>query len=406
MRINPSCERPVVIIGSGFAGLATAIILKKNGISFRIFESNPSPSHIGGTVTIFPNGLRILREIGVAKKVIEAGARIETAKFQNQRGHHLVWRSMGKASIYGEPTITIKRGILYQILLDEVQKNGIKIEFSKEFFAAYDHDNYAMISFKDGSKVEASLLIGADGANSTVRKLILGKDYKPRFVNLIYYGGFVNDEKYIQKLHLDKHTQYVYVGPSGFFGYSYITNEDYHKPELLWYCYLHQEIRPSRGELSRIELSEVKQKVLAHHRDWHHSIPELIEKTSTSCLASVSEIDPLPTWSKGRLLIIGDAAHAMNPISGQGASTALEDAFLLGKLLSENHPAKNILHEFEGIRRKRVNSIAKKASRSSKIGHCFVGPIFEFIRNTAFSLVTFLTPEMVLNKDFTYRIKK
>lgn len=397
----------LLIVGSGFAGLTSAIFSKKAGLPLRIFEASQGPSNIGGSVTIFPNGMRILRDIGIREKVIEAGAKITAAVFNNENGIHMVDRSMGTEDLYSEPTITIRRAILLQLLIEKAESLGVVIEYGKKLSSVENGLESIRIKFEDNGEAEGQLLIGADGVNSQVRDYIHGKSITPNYSELIYLAGFVTDQSMLSSLKLKKEIQYVTVGPVGFFAYSYIDNVDtVNEPALLWYCYLDQKKRLSRQELNAMTDKEVVEKVAKAHEGWHSPIQDLVKSTSSVCKASVSDIVGLEKWSKGRAIIIGDAAHGMNPISGQGASTAMEDSALLVRLIVEFGEDYNfILEKFEEVRRPRVTKIGAKARNSSKMTMRYFGAFMRWIRNSAFKVLTKLTPESLANWSFIYDVR-
>ena len=397
----------ILIVGSGFAGLTAAINLKRLNIPFRIFEASPAATNIGGSVTIFPNGMRIFRDLGLREKVIESGVTITKAHFQDHNGRFIVLRSMGQEHIYAEPTITIRRALLNALLLEKAQELGIQVEYGKKFVSLEKHDDQVVVSFQDATKVRGRCLIGADGTHSLVREFVLENKFTPKYSKLVFWGGFVSDQSIVSKLQLDPNTQYVSVGPVGFFGYGYVDNVKKSEPSLLWYCYLRQEDRLSRQELDRYTDQEIIDKVLASHENWHEPVRTLIKNSTSFCRASVSDVLDLPQWSNGRVIIIGDAAHAMNPVSGQGASTAMEDAMILTDLLKDyTGDYQDLFRTFEAARKERVHKIAKKARESSRMTMLKVGPVIGWIRNKTFAIVTKVIPESVANWAFTYDVKK
>ena len=208
----------------------------------------------------------------------------------------------------------------------------------------------------------------------------------------------------MQKIDLDSKTQYISVGPKSFFAYSIVDNPKMTKhPALLWYCYLNQDSRLSRKELNSINSQDLLKRASKVHEGWHILIKDIISKSESFCKAGVSDIVEITNWSRGRAIIIGDAAHAMNPISGQGACTAMEDAMVLSKFLSrQDLHYSEIFNQLEKIRKPRVSKIAKKARRSSKMTTISLNQTLLWLRNYSFALLTFLTPERKLNWSFDY----
>lgn len=398
--------KEVFIVGSGFAGLITAITLKKKQIPFKLFEANNRSIDTGGSITLFPNSMKVLRLNGMADKVIESGVIMEVAKFQDNFGKNIINRSMGKSSTYGEPTITLRRSKLNNILLERAKELGIEICYGKKVIGLIESNNGVQLEFEDGILHEGAMVLGCDGINSFVRKSVLNKHITPNYTGLIYLGGFVDDQSLIRKLNLDANTQYISIGSTHFFAYSFIDNPEKGDASILWYCYLNQPKRLSKIELNSIEDKDVVDRVLSVHKDWHNPINEIVQKTNDVCKASISDIVDLDNWYKGKILVLGDAAHAMNPLSGQGAGTAMEDGYLIANLI-HIHGAdyKYAFKDFVKLRKERTSMIAKKARKSSKRTTIKLNKYIIMLRNKAFALLTFLTPEKILNKHLLYDVE-
>jgi 2-polyprenyl-6-methoxyphenol hydroxylase-like FAD-dependent oxidoreductase len=402
-----SDERKLLIVGSGFAGLALAIALKRRGLEFRIFEATKAPSDIGGAVTIFPNGMRILDDLGLASAVRDAGSVITDVQFWDHQGRKIVASSMGTAEKYGQPTVTLRRSLLHRLLVDTAAAEGIQIEYGKRLVDVVSAENNVTARFSDSTEVKGSCLIGADGVHSPVRRSIFQNSADPFYAGLVYYGGFVPIRSLGANFRLNSNTQEVTVGPVGFFGFSYIDPINSPDPCLLWYCYLNQPRRLSKEELAEVGSEEIRSRVLEAHRGWHSPIETLIQKTTSFCKASVFDMVNLKRWSLKRVLIIGDAAHAMNPVSGQGASSAMEDALLLAELI-QNQPQQieEVFGQFENARKIRVQRLGQRARVSSRRTMIRFGTWGCRFRNLAYALLTKVTPESKAHWAFDYDVQK
>jgi 2-polyprenyl-6-methoxyphenol hydroxylase-like FAD-dependent oxidoreductase len=400
-------SQEVIIVGSGFAGLIAAITLKQLDIPFKIFEATESPVNIGGSLTMFPNSMKVLRLIGLADIVIEHGVLMKKIKFQNNFGKHLVYRPQGTKNIYGEPTITIRRSKLQEIILSKMKELGIEIYYNKKLSEISENTDSVTLHFDDSTKVNGSIVIGCDGINSVVRKHVLKKEILPEYSGLLFVGGFVKNKQLIYELDLDYNTQYVSVGPTSWFAYSHIDNPEKKEKHLLWYCYLSQPKRLQKKDLLTIEDKEFLNKVLSFHKSWHHPIQKLVENTYEICKANVSDIVEIEKWYRGRSIVIGDAAHAMNPISGQGAGTAMEDGFLIANLIGiHKYNYESTFEDFVKLRKERTTKIARKARKSSKRTTIHFNKYIVMLRNITFALLTYLTPEKILNKNLLYDVEE
>lgn len=397
----------VLVIGAGFAGLVSALRLYSYGIDFEIFDSLDCPTTIGGGLTVFPNAMKVLRDIGVADQVIESGVTMERIKFQSKNGDHLIYRSMGTKDLYEEPSVTIRRSELMRILLEKVSELGLKVSFGKKLLSIEDTEDVVKATFEDGSTICGACVIGADGIGSKVREYVLEKEFSPLYSKLVYAAGFISDKDLAKKLNLDKNTQYVTIGSTNFFGYNYIDNPEKDNPCLFWNTFLNQSERLASSQLNSMSDDDILKWVLKEHQGSHYPIKEMVNSTQSISKASLSEVVEIDKWCRGNVVVIGDAAHSMNPISGQGACTAMEDAYILVELIRKfGDDFSFAFSELERIRKPRVSKIAKKSRRSSHLSTVRLHPLIEKIRNYLFAILTFLTPEKRANWIIAYDVRK
>lgn len=395
----------VLLVGGGICGLTTALFLKRANVPFRIFEASDGPTDIGGTVTIFPNGMRVLRECGVKDAVVDAGVSTTRAIVQDQTGRPFATITMGGVERYAEPTITLRRSLLHKILIEAAEGLGVTIEYGRRISSISQDGGRVVAGFEDGTRAEAGALLGADGVHSVVREHVVPGNAGPAYSRLVFFAGFVDDPELLSRAALDRSAQYVTVGPIGFIGYSHVDPASARNPAVLWNCYLAQDERIRAAELRTMTDAAIRSRVAKAHEGWHWPIPGLIEKSSTFCRTSIFEVIGLHRWSRGRVLLIGDAAHAMNPVAGQGANMALEDAQLAAGLLeSPDLPVERAFTEFEAVRKPRVTRVARRAGRSSRLTMVKVrGPI-RWLRNAAYAAVTRVIPDAWTNRKFAYEV--
>jgi 2-polyprenyl-6-methoxyphenol hydroxylase-like FAD-dependent oxidoreductase len=404
-----SDSNEILIVGSGFAGLIAGIMLKSANFQVKIFESNSRSQDLGDRITLFPNAMKVLRLVGVADHVINDGYVIEVGKIQDSLGKHMVNRSMGKKSIYGEPTITCRRVKVHEILYDKAIELGIDISNDKKVVGIKEDENGVQLQFENGSNYIGSLLIGCDGINSFVRKSILNKNFQPRYSGLMYFGGFVENQELIKKLDLNPKTHYISIGPTNFFSYCFVDNPETHEfPTLMWNCYLRQQKRLSSEELKNLKLADLIDRVYQAHKGWHSPVEELILNAVKVSKGSISDVVEIDNWYKERIIVIGDAAHAMNPFfGGQGAGTAMEDAYMLAKLIERyNGDYKLAFPTLEKVRKARTTLIASRARKNCEKSTVQYNKLLLKLRNKAFSILTFLTPEHKLNQFISYDVEK
>jgi len=173
-------------------------------------------------------------------------------------------------------------------------------------------------------------------------------------------GGFAKSDAPIPSdpSHLTR--AHLVFGLNGFFGYGYYDPAD--PSSVMWWSHLQREADPSEHELHSIGAEELRGRILAHHRGWSEPVETILRAADRILWGPVYDLADLPTWSSGRITLIGDAAHAISPHAGQGASLALEDALNVAKQLRDA-PPETAFERFQQARQLRVNRIIADARK-------------------------------------------
>lgn len=390
-----------IIIGGGIAGPALALFLKKIGMTSTVYEAYSHRADIGGGFQISPNGMNVLDKIGVAKKIAEAGYYSPTWRFLDSHGKIMVRFKNGRIERYGQPAVALSRTTFHKILMAEVEQQGIPVEYQKRLKAIIYKDNTRVIAhFEDGTNAEGDFLVGADGVWSSTRKIILPDGPKPVYAGFINLGGFVPQSAAPAMSQDDRNCMSMVFGEEGFFGFCK-SSED----EVMWWTNPVSEKELSREELAAMPMETIRQNLLNTFKDWAEPIGTFLRNAPDTVRSNIYEIPSLPTWYKNRVVLIGDAAHAMNPTAGQGASTSLEDAMYLAKLLRQYpNQLEKVFAEFEQARRPRVEKIIARAQRLSKDKKP-VGPVANWLRTKMMAGFFALFGERMMDGLYKYKIE-
>ncbi len=364
MTTSPSATKAfqghILIIGGGIGGTALALFLKKAGIACTVFEAHAYQQAIGGGLGLAPNGMNVLAALGLAEETkARSGLALENT-FYNQQGRILARFENGTIAKYGQPGVGILRATLHDILIEAAKKQGIALEFEKRLQSISCDDQHVTAYFTDGTSSTGDLLIGADGVNSQTRRIILPDAPKPQYVGLIGIGGVTPGSVVATMSKREKESFNFTSGATGFFGYMGIENGD-----LMWWANLPQERELTREQLADLSLEHIQKEMLAIFKGYHEPIEKMIRNTHSPVKHNIHDIMSLPTWHKARVLLIGDAAHAVSPNSGQGASMALEDAMYLAHLLRDSGDYAQVFDQFEAHRKPRVERIVAEGRRLS-----------------------------------------
>ncbi|NMN98614.1 FAD-dependent oxidoreductase [Antrihabitans stalactiti] len=362
-----------LVVGGGIAGPVVAMALQRAGIESTVYERYPhAAADVGAFLTFAVNGMDALRAIDANGVVTGIGFPTPTLVFRSGTGKVLGEIPLGGSLADGTVTQTIKRAEIYGALQDEAARRGVDIEYGKKLIGAEQLPGGGVRArFDDGSHADGDLLIGADGIRSTVRKLIDPAAPEPRFVPVLNVGGYARGVD-------------VPVGPGTFemtFGkrcfFAYAINEN---GEIWWFANPPRKRQPSQAELEAITDAQ-----------WRDELRELFAKDNGPAQAIIDatpgeirawptfDMPKVKTWHNDSMIIIGDAAHAASPSSGQGASLAIEDAVILAKCLRDDRDIPTAFATYEGLRRDRVEKIVESAARTSNSKAA--GPVGRVLRD-------------------------
>ncbi len=349
-----------LIIGAGVAGPVTAMALHKAGIEAVIIEARPRDrGDVGSYFTVSPNGLDALVAVDALPVAIAEGFPTRRNVMRNSAGAVLGDIPLGTPLSDGTPALTMKRSRFAVGLAEEAARRGIRIEYGRRLVGAERSGDGVVATFDDGSIERADLLIGADGVHSVVRTIIDPTAPAGRYVGLTNFGG-ITPAGALPGPGLEPATWQFTFGRKAFFGAQRAPNDD-----VVWF------VNAPRDEIGRSERATTSDDAW---RRWlaglfHHDAgpAEALIRAGRLELAGDNTYDlgHVPTWHRDRMIVIGDAAHAPAPSSGQGASMAMEDGVLLAMALRDRPSIESAFAAFEAERRDRVERIVAYGARSS-----------------------------------------
>lgn len=354
-----------LIIGGGVAGPVLAVFLKEAGFDAQVFEASNGPNETGGALGLAANGMNVLAAISVAEPVRNVSVSAGDWVFENQRGKVLARSSGSDPKRYGQPTVMITRASLHCTLVAHAQHAGVPICFGTRLVGVEDRENAPIVArFADGSAAEGDFLVGADGIRSQVRQAVMPEAPKPSYTGMMAPGG-ISPCLGTNVAPRSEQTVHFIFGEKGFFGYFTTVTPD--GPRTVWWSTAVAPLE-SREQMAGISGNELKRRLLELHGDCADPVPGLIESATDVLNIAIHDVPSIPSWSAGRTMLIGDAAHAVAPHSGQGASMALEDAMFLAKLLreSDGEALARVFAEFERQRRPRTDKVIAMGRRNGR----------------------------------------
>lgn len=345
-----------LVIGAGVAGCATAIALHKAGIQATVLERRPDPVDPAGIMlTLATNGIDALRAIDADQRVVELGFATPEIGLRTHTGKRLGANRTGGVLPDGTLSQTLRRADLTAALRTEATSRGIPIVYGARLKQVEEHADGIRAILDDGTTYEGDFLVGADGVHSVVRNQIDARAPKPTYTGLITTGGYATG------VHVGTTvgTYEMIFGKRGFCGYAAAPDDT-----VWWFVNVPHPREPTPGELRSVQTSVWRDRLAALFSDDAGPALDFIAATEDfPAMKSVHTLPHLPRWHTDRMTVLGDAAHAPSPTSGQGASLSIEDAVVLAQCLRAEGTLRAAFTRFEAIRRPRVEKIIKAASR-------------------------------------------
>ena len=334
-----SRPQEVAIIGAGLSGLSLALALKRQNISCTVYESRSASFNIGGAVMLSPNALKVLDALGIYSRVRGKGFNFETLEYRDvdedlDRVREVY--EFGGEQKYGYKALRIYRHVLIDELLAMLAENGISLKYSMKFKRVVkETDKQVTWEWADGTQQSASLLIGADGIHSTVRKYLY-PDLEPKFIGMAGITAAVPTSQL--KLPEGYHIPVTFTTKK--YGAFVIAPQEVDGSEVL---IGKQKRLEDRGKEEWAAVLADKQSLVEFLQQNAEEFPEIVQNAVTQIPTGKINVWPfyivpkLEKWTSPsrRVVMLGDAAHAIPPSAGQGINQAFEDVYMFSLLLAQ-----------------------------------------------------------------------
>jgi salicylate hydroxylase len=335
----------IAIVGGGIGGLFAANALLAHGFKVSVYEQAPALGEVGAGVYITPNAVRHLQRVGLGPAVEKWGARVgPQSQYFRHDGTPIAPVQVADASGWNA-TFGMHRADFVDFLANALPAHIVNTGHRAIGFE--QHGEIARVSFANGSVVEADVVVAADGIHSELRPCVFPPS-KPVFHGTISYRGLVPRER-LPDWPMDRWL--MWAGPSKHFLVFPVRHG-----EMVNYV----GFVPADEEMKESWSAPGNPDVLrAEFAGWDPRVVSVLKQVDTCFRWALYDREPLPTWSKGRLTLLGDAAHPMLPHLGQGANQSIEDGMALATILSEvdNAAVPQALQAYERLRRERVAEV-------------------------------------------------
>lgn len=332
----------ILIVGGGIAGLTLASALHQQGFTAELIERSPEWHAVGAGIAVQPNGIRILRELGMGTAVEQAGTVICHWDFCDQQGEVLC--ELDLEELWGDvgPFIGIERTKLHQVLRDGAA--SVPSRLATSVTAMTQNETSVSVTFSDGSAGDYDLVVGADGIASTVRRLTLNQA-PPVYAGQLVWRSVVS----IRPRGLSK-LQFL-LGDGCFFGLCPVGDGQTYGFGNMTSPLVYD---PPQGRLERL-----RERFAAFGGIIQDYLAALEGDEQIHCSA-IEWVDQ-EVWQTGRVVLIGDAGHASSPMMGQGGCLAMEDGYVLAEVLRSASSIDLALETYVSRRRPRVQWVQQES---------------------------------------------
>ncbi|MEX6687465.1 FAD-dependent monooxygenase [Danxiaibacter flavus] len=378
-----------LIIGGGIGGLTTAIALKQRGISFEVYEAAEEIKAVGAGIWLGANAMNMFEKLGVAEKIKASSVCLKKAYIKDYKGNIL--QTIDNEALldkYGHTSQAIHRSTLQKILAEEM---GNAIQLNKRCVSVEQNKDGVKVCFADGTTAAGDLLVGADGIRSVIREQYVtnafyrysGQTCWRATVNMQLPENEINEAAEVWGYSSGLRASYSQVGE----------NQVY-----FWYT----KAMPEGNQLSNGDALALIKKDLKH---FYGNMNVVVDNIDPAMLikSDLYDFRPIDKWFNGRIVLIGDAAHATTPNLGQGASQAIEDAWVLAGCLKVNQTITGAFEQYQHLRMKRAKKIVKTSyqiARATNFKSGFARALRNFlIKNTPAS-ITQKQFEMLYNVNY------
>lgn len=354
----------ILIAGGGIGGLAAAAALLQRGIDVDVYEQASELKEVGAGIQISPNGNKVLDAIGVFQTLRELSCDPERKEFRLwNTGRPWPMFSLGKAVIekYGYPYLTVYRPDMHQALADRVRALKADAIHLDSAVAGCAHDaEAAELLLRDGRRIRGDALIGADGVRSVVRNALWGP-CDPEFSGMVAWRSLIPMEDLPERLRASVGS--TWIGPGG-----HVVCYPLRRARFLNFVATMEGKRWTAASNSEPGTTE---ECLADFQGWHEDVQTMIRASPQLLKWALARRDPIPTWTQGRISLLGDAAHATLPFLAQGAVHSLEDGLVLARCLEgvEADAVPAALRRYEVARIERTSRMVRGATANTERFH-------------------------------------
>ncbi|OAE08647.1 FAD-dependent urate hydroxylase HpxO [Pantoea sp. OXWO6B1] len=346
-----------IVIGGGMGGMTAALALEQAGFETEVYEAVKTIRPVGAAISVWPNGVKCLNALGLKEKVRALGGNMAFMAYQDAfSGDTLTRFSLSPlVQQVGEFPYPIARAELQAMLLDAYGRS--RVNFGKRIVQVEQYASGVIATFDDNSQAQGDFLVAADGTHSVIRDYVLDEKLPRRYAGYVNWNGLVRIDESIAPA--DQWT--TFVGDGKRVSLMPVSGNRFY--------FFFDVPLPSGLEQDR---STMRDDLRHYFSDWSEPVQKLISAidVDTTNRVEIHDIEPFQRFVKGRVVLLGDAAHSTTPDIGQGGCAAMEDAIVLASALSAHSLGiEDALLRYQMRRVERVKDLVLKARKRCDITH-------------------------------------
>jgi salicylate hydroxylase len=348
----------VGIVGGGIGGLALAGSLAKFGVEAHVFERAGTFGEVGAGIQMTPNAVKIMRSLGLLERLRRVSFVPQCVVGRNWHSGKEIFRTPlieECPRLYGAEFFHVHRADVHRLLLSLLPSTCATL--GATCVSVMQTEQCAAARFADGSEFEADAIVGADGIHSVVRMCLFGDD-APRFTGNMCWRTVIPVERH--PLEFVSPDASFWLGPNGHVVTYYLRGGAM------------VNVVAIRETSEWVEESWIvpscREEMMAGFPGWHANVRMLFSQATRVFKWGLFDRDPMPAWSLGRITLVGDAAHPMLPFLSQGAAMAIEDGYVLARVLAKGGSVVEALRQYESLRLPRTTRVQLE---SRKRGHTY-----------------------------------
>ncbi len=342
----------IAIIGAGIGGLTTALALRRRGLDAEVYERAPELAEVGAGIWIPPNAMQVYERLGVDRDLVERSLSLRAIEVVNTAGE--VFQRVELAPFrreFGFSTQSIHRAVFQRCLAEHL--GGARVHFGRECASVREEGGRPRVTFTDGSAVEADVVLGADGLRSKVREYVL-PGVALRDSGQTCFRGVATlrlpegEHDLCREVWGDRHR----------FGYAAIDAD-----RVYWFAPVSKPFDASGPD--------AKPALETLYADFPQRVREILAATDAGAIlrTDLADFEPIERWSRGRVAILGDAAHATTPNLGQGAAQAAESAYVLARALATHDTPEEAFAAYARARMEKAHHVTRAAFSFGRAAH-------------------------------------